>query len=734
MSNSSEPSYRNNFYERVNRDWLADPNNVIPPEYPRWGGFIQLHDQGLKNQISLVQNLCAELKTDPQSLNESQLKIAATWDASNRRFESWDNNTADLEAIMIDFRYLDEHLSSYSVEAIAKYFHYTQVNGIGNTFNFDKESDFKNTENLILDLNVGGLSLPTRDYYFDPKFADKLEAFTTHLNNVRNLVNSAGANLSESFASDVLSFETEMATFKMSPEQMRRFTEYYTDTTLSGLLDSRINELRYLPEKENHYEESDRQFRINEPLMSSVNTFFSTVFELFNFRDLLKKNRALHYTDANGNIRADAPGEEQMYVWDGDGLRRMLRLVLNPDNFQRYRSFLQYRIISSNKAFTTQAMDEEFFDFYSRKMSGTQEQQTRDKRTINAINGLCGELMGQVYVQKYFPPTHKEMMMELIKGVRSSMDEAIHSNSWLQNETKEKALEKLELFTVKIGYPDIWRDYSGLKIAIGDSMYTIATKLTKWILENEFYRKLNAPRDHSEWEMTPQTVNAYYHSLHNEIVFPAAILQPPFFMTEIDTIDFDYSEERQNGSLDDRLVLYAANCGGIIAVIAHEITHGYDDKGREFDGHGTQVDWWTEQDSTKFKELSKLMSAQTSKYSFEVDSQKYEINAELTMGENLADLGGLSLGLRTLRNELKRSNVNDEDAKPYLRIFFKSFANIWRRKITDVCRIKLINLDPHAPCDFRANLVANIDAFYDAFDVVEGDSMYLSPNERLAMW
>jgi putative endopeptidase len=741
---TSSPDYKNDFYRAVNKSWLEDPANTIPPEYPRWGGFIQLHDEGLKNQIGLVQELCNSLEDNSEILNVSQRKIAAVWAASNRRFKSWDDKTANYAAILSELDHLDEVLSKFSIEGIADNLFYTQVNGFGNVFDFDKESDFANTENTVLDVKACGMSLPTRDYYLDEKFADKRELYLGHLNNVMTLVNGAGGNLSETFADDVLSFETNVAVLTMSPDQERRYVDYYTDTTLSSLQDERINELNYLSEKEVHYDEADRNYRMSVEEIGRASHFLERVYEKFDFRQRLEDNRRTHYSSADGTIRSDAPGAEQVYVWDGDSFRRMLRLVLEESNFRQYRAFLQYKLISANKAFTTQEMDEEFFDFYSRKLSGTEEQQPRDKRSINVINAFCGELMGQVYVQKYFPPDHKEMILDLIKGVRKSMRDAIEQNDWLQGPTKAKAQEKLELFGVKVGYPDVWKDYSDLNIESGDSMFEVSKKVKEWALCHEFYNKLNAPRNHDEWEMMPQTVNAYFHPLRNEIVFPAAILQTPFFATDVDSLDFDFSEETNVAELEPELILYAANCGGIAAVIAHEITHGYDDKGKDFDGNGTKVDWWTEADSAMFKEKSERMRAQVVKYSFdqtETDedgndtTKTHTMNPDLTMGENLADLGGLSLGLRTLNTRLKE----EEDYDPliatlYHRIFFRSFANIWRQNITDAYRAKLINLDPHAPTEFRANLVSNIDEFYFAFNVCEGDGMYLAPKERLNMW
>jgi predicted metalloendopeptidase len=742
---NGKTSLKDNFYLGINEKWLNDPQNAIPPEYPRWGGFIQLHDEGLKNQIGLAKELSQSLENGDENISTSQRKIAAVWAASNSRFQSWDNKSANYSPILKELVHLDEVMPVYSIENVATYMHYSEVNGFGNVLDFNKGEDFANTENTVLDLSACGKTLPSRDYYLDEKFSDKRAMYLDHLNNVKLLINDAGWNLEDSFANDVLSFETDIAKISMSPDQSRKFTEYYTDTTLSALCDKRINELNYLVEKEEHYDENDKNYLLSDAEIQNTSAFFEMLYNKFEFRRILLENRSTHYTYER-KIKPDAPGVEQMYVYDGDAIRRTLRLILNNDNdnFRRYKAFLQYKLISANKAFTTKELDDEFFDFHSRKMNGTQEQQSRDKRSINVINAYCGELMGQVYVEKFFPISHKDMIVELISGVRQSMGEAINENDWLKLDTKKKAIEKLDLFGVKVGYPDVWKDYSDLNIENGDTMYDVSKKMKVWAIKHEFFDKLNSPRDHEEWGMTPQTVNAYFHSLHNEIVFPAAILQKPFFTTNVDEIDFDYSEERSFlAKIDPNVSMYATNCGSIVAVIAHEITHGYDDNGKQFDGKGTKVNWWTNEDTVMFKEKTHLMINQASKYSFDIVSDKdgesvkntYTLNGELTMGENLADLGGLSLGLRTLNTELERRGiVAPDEIRTYHRIFFKSFANIWRTNTKDAFRIKQISFDPHAPPDFRGNLVSNIGAFYDAFDVKEGDGMYLKPEERLNMW
>lgn len=735
--------YRNNFYLGVNRKWLEDPVNTIPSEYPRWGGFIKLHDDGLKNQIGLVKELCyTESKTN---LNESQKKIVAIWEASNTRFKSWDENNASYSHVLKELEYLEEVLPEWDPKRMADYLYYCQMNGISNVFDFDKESDYNNTENVILDLTACGMSLPSRDYYIDDKFADKREQYVAHLTNVRDLVTKAGGKLSNTFVQDVMKYESDIAVISMSPDQRRKYTEYYNNTTLTNLYE-KINDLRYLPEKDEHYPEDDKKYEMDSDTQSKVTEFLKQVYIKFDFVNVLDSNRAKHYTDPEtGKIKKNAPELEQIYVYDGDSFRRTMRLIMDYDRFNEYKSFLQYKIIRAYEAYTTKELDEEFFNFYSRQMNGTQEQQSRDKRSMNVINSFAGELMGQVYVKRYFSESDKLEVKKMISYILKTMEKSLKSNDWLTHDTKGRALDKLSKFGVKIGYPDVWKDYSDFFPNIGDSMYDIMKKCYTWLAKHEFFDKLNAPKDNNEWGMNPQVVNAYFSPLQNEIVFPAAILQPPFFSTKVEQIDFDYSEEVEQKSLDSELILYAVNCGGIGAVIAHEITHGYDDEGKKFDGDGNMVEWWTEEDSNLFKDKTELMRKQTEKYSFtlEIDNEEtkenevktYNMNADLTMGENLADLGGMSLGLQTLNAELTIYGITDNLLiKSYHRIFFKSFANIWRLNIKDDYRVKLINIDPHAPTDFRANLVANIDEFYSAFDVVEGDSMYLPPDARLRMW
>lgn len=389
----------------------------------------------------------------------------------------------------------------------------------------------------------------------------------------------------------------------------------------------------------------------------------------------------------------------------------------------------------SYKGFCTKEIDDEFFDFYGRKLSGQSEQKPEDKRSIQLVNAYAGEMLGKVYVEKFFPEKYKKDIRLMIQEMIDIMRISITHNDWLTLPTKEKALNKLNKFNVKIGYPDVWKDYSKFDVKLGDTLYDISKKAKKWTLEVEFYDKLNSVLDRNEWHMTPQTVNAYFSPTMNEIVFPAAILQPPFYCKTNAEIDFDITDEI-NMTDPNYDFTKAVNFGGICAVIAHEITHGYDDKGRKFDGNGNLQEWWTDEDAKLFKEKTELMVEQASLYKF-VDSEtnkEYKLNAYLTMGENLADIGGISLALQAMNKQLQNTNTPNHVMKTNQRVLFKSFANIWKQNTKKDYMINQMTTDPHSPSEFRANLVKNMNEFYDVFDVRENDNMYISPDKRIRMW
>lgn len=336
--------------------------------------------------------------------------------------------------------------------------------------------------------------------------------------------------------------------------------------------------------------------------------------------------------------------------------------------------------------------------------------------------------MGKIYVSRFFSEEDKNSVHGLVKNVIEIMDGSLANNDWLTDETKSKAKTKLSKFIVKLGYPDKWKKFDLLDIETDDSFLQMKRKVKLFEHGTEFLDKLNSEKDKTKWEMNPQDVNAYFHPLNNEIVFPAAIMQPPFYHRKIEDVDMGLPIAEKDAD-----ILKAINFGGIGAVIAHEITHGYDDQGRKFDSDGNINDWWQEADAKLFKDKCDLMAEQAVKWTYEDASEGetkvHSMNGDLTMGENLADLGGLSLAFQALQKSLGGSTTKDQRVA-----FFYSWANVWKSKETKASIIQALASDPHAPPSFRGNLVKNVDAFYETFDLQEGDPMYLPKEKRVQMW
>lgn len=720
-------SHKHNFYLHVNEKWLNDPQNSIPTEYPRWGGFIKLHDTGLMNQIQLVKEL-----QNKSNKNEEEEKISAIWQASRDRFRDWENCTANCNVITKELMVLNEYfLGNNIVQKLAEYFYYTQVNGINNVFDIDKGSDLNNSNNVVLDFQTSGLSLPNRDYYIDSKFADKQEMFKKHLQNVANIIAKSGFDLGNDFVQNIIDFEHSLARYKMKSDQSRRYNEYYTSTTLTDLHEQ-IDNLVSLPDKRDNYTDEENKFELTSSQKELIKMFLERVYELFDLRKILEENRQKSFI---GKAIPNPPHPEQIIAYDGDAIRRVFALILNHGNSEKYKQFLQYKIIFTFNEFCTKELNDEFFDFYNRKLSGQLEQKPDDKRSIGVVNMYASEMMGKVFVAKYFPETYKIDIRNRISEILDVMSESIKSNDWLTETTKLKALEKLAKFDVRVGYPDKWKDYSEFDVREGDSLCDVAKKAKKWLLSVDFFNKINTVVDRSEWGMSPQTVNAYFSPQNNNITFPSAILQPPFYNKSCDDIDFDISEEKIMAG-NDYDFTQAANLGGIGAVIAHEITHGYDDQGRLFDGNGNLNDWWTEEDANLFKGKIALMEEQAEQYKFiDPDSDKiYKLNGKLTMGEMLADVNGLTLALKTMNRHLMKNNAPENVIKANIRVVLKSFANIWKQNTKKDFFINQLTANPHPPSDFRANIVKNMDEFYNVFDIQELDEMYIPSNKRLRMW
>ena len=713
-----------NFYHYVNHAWLSNPVNQIPLDYSSWGGFTKLYDEGLINQIDIVKNL------ENKCVSEEQEKIFSIWKASEERFQMWNDKTSNCDPIKEELNTLDGHFRDDKyIQNLAKYLHYGQINGISNVLDFDSGSDLKNVNNVVLDFSISGLSLPSQEYYKSKEFEDKRTMFKDHLTKIKSLLEPFSVTLDEHFEDNVLDFETKIASFTMKPDQSREYDKYYTNSTLDGIVEN-INELNSLPNKQDNYEESDRNYMFDDVMKEKFQLLFTELCDHFDFKTILE-----HNYDKNFVHSSNPPDSKyQITAFDGDGIRRCMKLIFDQTNFPQYKSYMQYKIIKSFHGFCTKELDDEFFDFYSRKLGGQEKEKPEDKRSIGIVNSYAGEMMGKLFVEKYFTETSKSKMDILVKNVLNIMDESLKTNDWLTDETKKTAVDKLSTFTSKIGYPDQWKDYSDFDITLGDSLYDISKKARKWSLRVNFFEKINSVLDREEWRMTPQTVNAYFMPTQNEIVFPAAILQPPFFHHDANSVDFDISDEL--AMVEDLDVVTPCNYGGIGAVIAHEITHGYDDKGRKFDGNGNLNDWWSDADGELFQKKTDIMVNSVEKYVYkdEEDGKEHKMNPQLTMGENLADIGGLSLSMKALLKHLSENKANEIRVRASLRVFFKSWANVWKQNIKKDRRVMLLAVDPHAPTDFRGNLVQHMDEFYDVFDITESDPMYLEPKDRMKMW
>lgn len=390
--------------------------------------------------------------------------------------------------------------------------------------------------------------------------------------------------------------------------------------------------------------------------------------------------------------------------------------LLTDDRLPAWRDWLAWQVIRSSAAYLSSDFVDANFDFYGRTLTGTPELRERWKRGVSFVEGAMGEAVGRIYVERHFPPAAKDAMDELVANLVEAYRRSISELDWMGEETRAKALEKLEKFTPKIGYPVKWRDYSTLVVSADDLVGNVRAAA-----EFEFQRqlgKIGKPIDRDEWFMTPQTINAYYNPGFNEIVFPAAILQFPFFDADRDA---------------------AANYGAIGAVIGHEIGHGFDDQGSRFDGDGRLIDWWTEADRAAFEERTKALIDQ---YDVLVPEQlevsgdgEHHVNGALTIGENIGDLGGLAIAWKAYQLSLRKKKAPVLDGLTGAQRFFLSWAQAWQLKGRDEEVIRLLAIDPHSPNEFRCNqIVRNIDEFYTGFDVASDDALWLDPAERVRIW
>jgi putative endopeptidase len=392
-----------------------------------------------------------------------------------------------------------------------------------------------------------------------------------------------------------------------------------------------------------------------------------------------------------------------------------LASVYSESNLENLKTWLSWNVISSKAAYLSQEFVDERFSFYGTKLTGAPVNRARWKRAVSLVEGSLGEAVGKIYVEKYYPPEAKSKMDQLVEYLIQAYRESIQELEWMSDETKKKALVKLTKFTPKIGYPTKWKDYSSIVIDRNDLVGNVK-RVTSWVLDREM-KKIGSPIDREEWFMTPQTVNAYYNPGFNEIVFPAAILQPPFFSLDSDD---------------------AVNFGAIGAVIGHEIGHGFDDQGSKYDGDGALISWWSDADRKAFEERTASLISQFNELSPAQLPDENKVNGELTIGENIGDLGGLGIAYRAYLLSLKDNGGSEPapiDGLTAKQRLFISWAQAWRTKGRDEMVLQRLATDPHSPPEFRCNqIVRNIDAFYEAFDLSPEDALWLEQSQRVSIW
>ena len=529
-----------------------------------------------------------------------------------------------------------------------------QRSGMRSMYRMYVTRDLKNSSRNVIYIAQSGLSLPDRDYYLksDDRFVKIRSAYVTHIGKMLDMI---GRKNAAADAKVILNLETEMARASMSRVDQRDESKTYNLYSLNRL-------------------------KVAAPAISWGDYF------------------AALNCPANGAIVVNQP----------DYLVRLSALV-DSVPLEDWKTYLTWKLLNSSADNLSSRFENEDFAFYGKILSGQQEMKPRWRRSINAVNGTLGEIVGELYVKKYFSPQAKQRIDDMVKNIISVYHTRINSLDWMSPETKEKALAKLATLRTKLAYPDKWEDYS--KIDVDRDSYLANSVRASEYFYDDMLADLGRPVDREKWGMPPQTVNAYYDPTLNEIVFPAAIMQPPFFFPEADD---------------------AVNYGAIGSVIGHEITHGFDDQGSKYDGQGNLNDWWSDADRKAFDERAKMLVDQYGKFEA---LPGVKVNGELTLGENIADLGGVNVSYQAYQLSMKNKKKEVIDGMTAEQRFFVAFAQLYKGNIKPEALQQRIVTDPHSPGPFRVvGVVSNLPEFYQAFDVKAGDKMHRPDNDRARIW
>jgi predicted metalloendopeptidase len=640
---------QDDFYNYVNGQWMKTA--AIPADRSRWGSFDELRKN---TDVNMLQILDEAIKSDKYKAGTDQRK-AIDYFAS-----ILDTVSRAKEGIAPVKPYLDEIDKIDSKQGVLDFMTKYEPVLSSAFFGVGVHADMKDSNKNVLYVFPAGTGLPDRDYYLaDDADSKKIrEQYKEHIGKMLHFITTDESAIADA-QDNILALETQLAKAKLTKEERRKPENTYNPMSVEDLqkMMPDIAITKYL---------KDLQLEVTI-LVNSQPEYLKEVNKIFKENSLDQIKDYLRWTVFNG-----AAGQ------------------LSPE------------------------ISDTGWEFYGKTLDGQKERRPLKERALATINWSIGEAVGKLYVEKMFPPEAKEKAKEMVNYLQQAYKKRIDDLSWMSAETKVKAKEKVAGLQIKIGYPDKWKDYSTLVIKStqeGGNYFSNSMNVSRWRFEEQL-AKLKKPVDKTEWGMAPQIVNAYYNPSYNEIVFPAAILQPPFY---------DYRADE------------AVNYGGMGAVIGHEISHGFDDQGAKFNVAGNFENWWTDADFEAFNKLGKQLSNQFS--AIEVLPEVF-VNGEFTLGENIGDLGGTNSAFTALQLYFKDHNKPEkiQGFTPEQR-FFMSWATIWRTKSRDEALKKQIKTDPHSPGQVRATQpLKNIDAFYKAFEIKEGDAMYINPEERVKIW
>ena len=653
MDTSVKP--QDDFYLYANGGWIK--RNPIPPEFSRWGSFNMLAEQN-KDALKVVAEKAATVapkvatKPNPEKAAEAELQKVGDFYASGMNEKAVE--TAKAQPLSDELKRIDALKERGDVlKAIA------HLHSIGMTalFRFGANQDAKNSEMVIGQAFQGGLALPDRDYYTKDDAGSKKirDQYVEHMTKMFALLGESKDQAAE-HAKKVLALETSLAQPARTRVQLRDPQKNYNKMKPADL-----QALTPDWSWENYFKE----IKLTEP--GDINVGQPEFFQ------------------AADKVFASTPVDD-------------------------WKIYLRWHLLHGMAASLSKDFVEEDFNFFGKTLTGAQQLKPRWKRVVAKTDEELGESLGKLYVADYFPPEAKARALDLVNNLREALADRIKTLDWMDDATKQEALKKLAAFTVKIGYPDKWRDYSLL--TVDRNSYSMNVLRGETFERARQMAKIGKTVDRSEWGMTPPTVNAYYNASRNEIVFPAGILQPPFF----------------NAKADD-----AVNYGGIGAVIGHEMTHGFDDRGRQYDAVGNLRDWWTPESAKAYTDRSKAIVAQYSAYE---PLPGLHINGELTQGENIADIGGVKISYMALQKALAKKGAQPKiDGFTPEQRFFLAYAQIWRNNQRDEDLKLRLNTDPHSPGRFRTiGPLSNFVEFQKAFDIPDGSTMMRPADQRVNIW